>query len=78
MFKFYYDCIGRFDDRKDFQYVEMDTDAPLQTIPKPGMKREVWDEYGRWFPRSLCEAHNPEFLECMLSGGTWVQGDCCK
>ena len=33
MFKFYYDCIGRFDDRKDFQYVEMDTDAPLQTVP---------------------------------------------
>ena len=46
MFKFYYDCIGRFDDRKDFQYVEMDTDAPLQKVPKPGKKREFWTSMG--------------------------------
>ena len=43
MLQFYYNCIGRFVDGRDFQYVEMDTDssymtlsAPLETILKPG------------------------------------------
>ena len=75
MLEFYNDCIDRFVDRKDLQYVEMDTDsaymaqsAPLQNIIKPGMENEFWKEYGRWFPRHACEFHNSEFLECMLSG----------
>ena len=85
MLEFYYDCIDRFVDRKDFQYVEMNTDsaymalsAPLENIVKPGMEREFWEEYERWFPRRACESHNSEFIDCMLSRGTWVQGDCCK
>ena len=27
---------------------------------------------------AVCEAHNLKFLKCLLSGGTWIQGDCCK
>ena len=48
MLKFYYDCIDRFVDRKDFQYAEMDTDseyvalsASLENILKPGMERRI-------------------------------------
>ena len=85
MLKFYYDCIDCFVGRKDFQYVEMDTDspymalsAPLESILKPGTEREFREEYGMWFPRRACESHNSEFIDCMLSGGTWVQGECCK
>ena len=58
MLQFYYDCIDRFVDRKDFQYVEADTDnaymalsAPLESMLRPGMEREFCDEYGSWFPR---------------------------
>ena len=84
MLEFYYDCFDCFVDRKDFQYVEMITDtlymalsAPLQSILKPGMEREFWEEYGMWFPRRACESHNSEFIDCMMSGGTWVQGEWC-
>ena len=42
MLQFYYNCIDRFVDRRDFQYDEMDTDsaymafaAPLETLLKP-------------------------------------------
>ena len=85
MLEFYYDFIDCFVDRKDFQYFEMDTDspytalsAPLESILKPGMEREFWEEYGMWFPRRTCESHNSEFIDCMLSRGTWVPGERCK
>ena len=26
----------------------------------------------------VCESHYPEFIDCMLRRGTWVQGECCK
>ena len=52
--------------------------APLENVLRPGMEREFWEEYGMWFHRRACESHNLEFNDCMLSGGTWVQGECCK
>ena len=85
MLEFYYDRIDRFVGRRDFQYVEMHTDstymvpsAPLESILKSGMEREFWEEYGMRFPRRACESHNSEFIDCILSGGTWVQDECCK
>ena len=46
MLQFYYDCVDRFVDRNDCQYVDMDTDsaymalsAPLENILKPGTER---------------------------------------
>jgi hypothetical protein len=85
MLEFYYDCIDRYVDRRDFQYVEMDTDsaymalsAPLCEVIKQGMEQEFWREYGRWFPRLACENHEREFEDIMCRGGEWVQGECCK
>ena len=76
MLEFYYDCIV---DRKDFQYVEIARIwRSLESILKPGMEREFWEEYRMLFPRRACESHNSDFIDCMLSGGTWVQGGCCK
>ena len=47
MLELYYDCTDRFVDRKDFEFVEMDTNStymplttPLESILKPGMERE--------------------------------------
>ena len=85
MLQFYYDCIDRFVDRKDFQYVEMDTDsaymalsAPLESVLKPGTERAFWEQYSLWFPRRACEAHGSSFIECMLAGEPWVQDECCR
>ena len=35
MLQFYYDCIDRFVDRGDFQYVEMDTDSAFMALSAP-------------------------------------------
>ena len=32
MLQFYYDCINRFVDQKNFQYVEMDTDSAYMAL----------------------------------------------
>ena len=79
MLEFYYNCIDRFVDRTDFQYVEIARIwRSLKSILKPGMEKEFWEEYRMLFPRRACVSHNSEFIDCMLSGGTWVQGECCK
>ena len=35
MLQFYYDCIDRLVDRRDFQYVEMDTDSEYMALSAP-------------------------------------------
>ena len=48
MLQFYYDCIDKYVDRSDFQYIEMDTDSDslfcpvsiLDDVNKPDMKEE--------------------------------------
>ena len=52
MLKFYYDCIDKYVDRSDFQYIEMDTDSAymaitgnsLEDLIKPEM-REEFEKY---------------------------------
>jgi hypothetical protein len=59
MSQFYYDCVDKFIDRSDFQYVEMDTDSAymaltdsFENLIKPSM-RNVWEqEKHKWFMRT--------------------------
>lgn len=58
MLEFYYDCLDKYVDRSDFQYVEMDTDsaylaisgAKLEDVIKPDMKDEFEKDKYNWFP----------------------------
>ncbi|CAP20727.1 Protein CBG24020 [Caenorhabditis briggsae] len=65
MLKFYYDCIDKYVDRSDFQYIEMDTDSAymaitdntLEDLIKPEMKEEFERDKCNWFPRTDTEEH---------------------
>ena len=58
MYQFYYDCIDKYIDRSDFQYLECDTDSAymaltddLENLIKPCMKEEFEQDKHNWFPR---------------------------
>jgi len=54
MYQFYYDCIDKYIDRKDYQYIEMDCDSAYMALTgdfddliKPDLKDEL--EKAKWF-----------------------------
>ena len=58
----------RFFDRRDFEYVEMDTDTaymavtgPLDDIVRPDLRSQYFADYGKWFPRPYCDKHAKDF-----------------
>ena len=59
MLEFYYHCIHAFQDRRDFQYLEMDTDSAymslagdsLEELVKPDKRAEFAAVQHQWFPR---------------------------
>ncbi|UMM20086.1 hypothetical protein L5515_015446 [Caenorhabditis briggsae] len=56
MLKFYYDCVDKYVDRSDFQYIEMDTDSAYMAITgntlEDLIKPELKEEFER--DKSLC------------------------
>ena len=59
MLEFYYDCVDKYLDRKDFQYIEMDTDSAymaltgnFEDLVKPEIREEFKKDYNKWFPRT--------------------------
>ena len=58
MLQFYYDCLDKYVDRSDFQYIEMDTDSAylafsatkLDDVIRPEMKEEYEKDKYNWFP----------------------------
>jgi hypothetical protein len=64
MLQFYYDCIDKYLDRSDFQYIEMDTDSAymaltgdFENIVKPELREEFKTDKYKWFPRTDTEEH---------------------
>ena len=59
MLQFYYDCIDKYLDRADFQYLEMDTDSAymalagesIEELVKPELRAEFAASKHLWFPR---------------------------
>ena len=57
-------CLHRYVDRREFQYIEMDSDstymalsALLHLVVRPGKRRSFYENYGNWFLRPYCEQH---------------------
>ena len=85
-----YYCSRRFIDRRDFQYIEMDTDSAymaltnsLEDLVKPEKRRDFYESYGDWFPRPYCDKHEEDFIATKLakyeSGGEdWKPSECCS
>jgi DNA polymerase type B, organellar and viral len=59
MIEFHYDCIDKYIDRRDFQYMYMDTDSAYMSLSndfealiKPEMKADFEKHKNQWFPRT--------------------------
>ena len=79
----------RFVSRRDFQYVEMDTDSAymalsdeLEKIVRPELREEFWTVYGDWFPKPYCPTHKEDFVRCKMreydGGKPWEVRPCCE
>ena len=59
MLEFYYDCIDKYIDRSDYQYLCMDTDSAyiafsaenFEDLIKPELKEDYLKNKHKWFPR---------------------------
>ena len=59
MLQFYYDCVNKYVDRSDFQYMEMDTDSAymaltddFENLVKSELRNEFEADKNNWFPRN--------------------------
>ena len=64
MLQFYYDCVDKYIDRSDFQYIEMDTDSAYMALTddfEKLIRLELRDEFeqdkSNWFPRTDTKEH---------------------
>ena len=62
--QFYYDCIDKYVDRSDFQYIEMDTDSAYMALTndfdkliRPELRSEYERDRHNWFPRTDTKEH---------------------
>jgi hypothetical protein len=76
----------KYVDRRDYEYLHMDTDsaymafsAPtLDEVVRPKMRRAFFQEYSEWFPRQACKKHNAAFIETRVAGEKWERQPCCQ
>ena len=59
LLQFYYDCIDKYIDRTDYQYMYMDTDSAYMALSddfekliKPELRKEFEQDKKNWFPRT--------------------------
>jgi hypothetical protein len=70
--------------------MEMDTDSAymalsgkdLASVVRPSMRREFWNEYGKWFPRPYCDEHKSAFVNAKVleseGSSQWTPLACCQ
>jgi hypothetical protein len=76
MLQFYYDLVDKFVDRKDYQYVQMDTDSAylalsedrLEDVVKKDMRRRFFQEWHKWFPAVVCDEHRDTWIDLKTQG----------
>jgi hypothetical protein len=64
MLQFYYDCVDKYLNRSDFQYMEMDTDSAymaltddFENLVKSDLRDEFQKDKNNWFPRNDSKAN---------------------
>ena len=64
MTEFYYDCIDKYINRSDYQYMYMDTDSAYMAVTddfekliKPEMRGDFEKHKNEWFPRTDTDEH---------------------
>ncbi|KAL8613898.1 hypothetical protein ACOMHN_032888 [Nucella lapillus] len=85
MLQFYYDCVDKFVDRKDFQLCEMDTDSlymalskeSLEKAVRPDLKLQFYQKWKDWFPAQACDNHHDDFVRDKIKGSDWTPHPCC-
>ena len=84
MLEFYYDFMDTYVCRTDFQYVEMDTDSAymalsgdLESVVKPHLREQFYNNWGSWLPRPYCDHHRTDFIHHKLQNQHWHPSDCC-
>ena len=87
MLEFFYDCIDKYVDRRDYQFIETDTDSAyfcfsgnsLEEVIIPSKRREFFSDYYKWFPSMACRKHYKDFIEVNTRGDTWLMKyKCCQ
>ena len=91
MLQFYYDCLDKYVDRRDFVFSECDTDSlyfgcsaeSLEDVIKPLLREDFFNNYSKWFPAMACEQHSQEWIDmkCGLQSARGSDGQtpsCCK
>ena len=86
MLEFYYDFLDKYLDRRDYQYIEMDTDSAyiaisgnsIEEVVKPHLKQQFYEEWNQWLPAEACDQHQADFVQMKVCGQEWEPADCCK
>jgi len=75
MFSFYYDCIDKYIDRKDYQYIEMDCDSAymalsgeFEDIIKPDLRDDFELNKSKWFILNSYDKRTPGLFKIEFTG----------
>jgi len=74
MYQFYYDCIDKYIDREDYQYIEMDCDSAymastgeFEDLIKPDSKEYINDKFN-WFILNSYDKRTPVLFKIEFTG----------
>jgi len=75
MYNFYYDCIDKYIDRKDYQYITTDTDSAYLALSgefneliKPDLRDEFELEKPKWFILNTYDTRTPALFKIKFTG----------
>ena len=85
MLEFYYDFLDYYLDRRDYQYIEMDTDSAylalagksLEELVKPHLRQQFYDQWAEWLPAEACKQHQDQFKATRMANQLWTPEPCC-
>ena len=85
MLQFYYDFLDKYLDRRDFEYIEMDTDSAyialsgpnIESLVRPELKQNFYREWDQWLPAEACDMHREEWIKSKLTSQMWSPAQCC-
>ncbi len=88
MLKFIYDFLFHYFDKYDVCLLNSDTDSiwigvsneNLDSLVKPYLKRDYFENYHKTWPSLSCEKHRNDFIETKMNGLPWniSNYDCCE